>query len=127
MRFVVANPYGANLLVEVPLKDTDRQENVYIACKGACDRELQERLRARGAMSAWQDIGDLTNPVFYLKNMMGYINQLHEGRIKVSDQAHDRLKQSTSPWPNELYVTSPRKMPRDSKTHCCSMAYSRFL
>lgn len=101
----IANPYSAIMVIETPLNDINRHDDVYIACKGACDHELQDRLKARGAMSAWQDIGDLTNPVFYLKNMMGYMNQLHEGRITFSDQAHEHLKQ--------IYIALAQRTLRD--------------
>lgn len=67
-------------------------ESVHVVCKSDCDRELQARLKARGYMTAWQDIGDLLNPLFFLKNMISYMNQLHEGERKYSDEAHQEIK-----------------------------------
>lgn len=67
-------------------------ESVHVTCKGDCDRALQNRLQAQGFMTTWEDIGDLLNPLFFLKNMISYMNQLHAGERKYSDDAHQKIK-----------------------------------
>ena len=67
-------------------------ESVYVCCKGDCDDRLQTRLATQGYTTAWEDIGDLLNPLFFIKNMMTYMNQLYAGDCKYSKEAHDAIK-----------------------------------
>ena len=68
-------------------------ESVHVCCKGDCDRTITIRLRNQGYMTAWEDIGDLLNPLGFLKNMITYMNQLYSGKWKYSEKAHDTMKE----------------------------------
>ena len=67
-------------------------ESVHVCCKGDCDDRLRERLATQGCITAWEDIGDLLNPLFFVKNMMTYMNQLYSGNCKYSEEAHNANK-----------------------------------
>ena len=44
-------------------------------------------------MTRWQDIGDLVNPIFFLKNMLTYMNILHAHKDTYSAEAHEHMKE----------------------------------
>jgi hypothetical protein len=55
-------------------------KEVYWACKGGCDRKLeQDAYRRHKCVTAWEDIGDLIIPVWYLRFMFATINRIREG------------------------------------------------
>jgi hypothetical protein len=84
----------ANLVWSIPIgKDTTEYEEVFVVCKGKCDHDLQERLRAQGYTTGWEEMADLFNPILFLKNMLTYMNMLHENQRRFSDKAHKRMKQ----------------------------------
>jgi hypothetical protein len=85
---------GANLVWSIPVgKSGIEYEELFVACKGECDHNLQARLHARGYTTGWEEIADLFNPILFLKNMLTYMNQLHEDPRRFSDKAHKRMKQ----------------------------------
>jgi hypothetical protein len=43
-------------------------------CKGQCDESLRRQPAANGYVTRWEDIGDLVNPIFFLKNRLTYMN-----------------------------------------------------
>lgn len=47
----------------------------------------------RGYITEWEDLGDLCNPLLYLRSIMGYMNDLHSGHENYSKEAHERMKQ----------------------------------
>ena len=67
-------------------------ESVHVCCKGDCDDRLEKRLATQGYTTTWEDIEDLLNPLFFIKNMMTYMNQLYSGDYKYSKKAHDAIK-----------------------------------
>lgn len=67
-------------------------DSVHVCCKGGCDEKLQKQLIIQGYATQWEDIGDLLNPLFFMKNMMTYMNQLYAGKWKYSKEAHDAMK-----------------------------------
>lgn len=90
-------PYSAIIVHAKALDDKVKHpapiESVHVCCKGACDTTLQTWLFARKFTTAWEDIGDLLNPLFFLKNMISYMNALHIGESKFTPDAHEKLKQ----------------------------------
>lgn len=88
----VREPFSANLVSVHPRDKHDHIESVHIVCKGSCDRSFQDRMFKNGYITSWEDIGDLVNPILYLKNMMSYMNILHARDTTVGQQAHKQLK-----------------------------------
>lgn len=50
----------------------------YVACKGRCDRILEQRCRQQGCFTGWRDLTDLASPIQYLHYTMCLINQLYK-------------------------------------------------
>jgi Restriction endonuclease len=68
--------------------------NVYWACKGNCDKLLQERYRGlHGAMAKWEDLSDLVIPFTYLNWVIVSMNEWHSGKVIYRDSAHAEHRQ----------------------------------
>ena len=67
-------------------------ESIHVCCKGKCDKTLEGRLSAYGYTTGWEDVGDLLNPLYFLKNILTYTNQLYAGDQKYSKEAHAAMK-----------------------------------
>lgn len=67
-------------------------QHIYWAHKGECDRSLTAQYQKEGLIEGWQDIGDLSIPVFYLRFIMAIINRIKSGMDEYSEEAYDRLK-----------------------------------
>jgi hypothetical protein len=84
---------SANLVWSTPVsKGEIEYEELFVVCKGECDRKLQARLGAQGYTTGWEEVADLFNPILFLKNMLTYMNMLRETPRRFSDQAHKRMK-----------------------------------
>src|SRR5262249_14491330 len=68
-------------------------EDLFVVCKGNCDRNLQDRLHAQGYTTGWEEVADLFNPILFLKNMLTYMNMLYENPKRFSKKSHKRMKQ----------------------------------
>jgi len=66
--------------------------NIYFACKGKCDDILNKKLKRHDLSDAWNDIDDLTIPLIHIKAVMSEINHLHDGKIKYSEKAIEKLR-----------------------------------
>jgi len=64
-------------------------DDIYCACKGACDRSLE----AKGSTSGWRDLSDLIIPIEYLRFIFAIMNRLRDGHDIYSDNAYDKLKE----------------------------------
>lgn len=70
-----------------------RVEDLYFACKGACDRTLRERYRTRYKTTCpWKDLSDLVIPAELLRWIMATLNQLRDPKYVFSDRAFEREK-----------------------------------
>lgn len=68
-------------------------EDVYFACKGACDKTLQERYRSRYKTTCpWKDLSDLVIPAELLRWIIATLNQVHDSRYIYSDLAFQKEK-----------------------------------
>ena len=67
-------------------------EDVYAACKGACDKTMQERSRARGLTTGWEDLSDLVIPVQFLQRLFAIMNCIRSGTDVYSDAAYQKEK-----------------------------------
>lgn len=73
--------------------EEDYIDDIYIACKGECDRVKSNYYNSIGYTSnGWQDILDLTNPALFIKYIIATLNNIKEGTIKYSDQAFTKEK-----------------------------------
>jgi hypothetical protein len=95
----------ANLVWAIPIRGDSEYRELFVVCKGQCDHDLQEKLRARGCTSGWEEIDDLMNPLLFLKNVLTYMNQLRAEPGRVSDEVHKRMK--------EIYVALAQRTLRE--------------
>jgi hypothetical protein len=79
-------------------------EKLFVVCK-ECDHHLQERLRAQGYTTSWEEVGDLFNPILFLKNMLTYMNMLYENPRRISEEVHKRMK--------EIYIALAQRTLRE--------------
>jgi adenosyl cobinamide kinase/adenosyl cobinamide phosphate guanylyltransferase len=69
-------------------------ESMYFACKGKCDKEMQERCRHEfKTSSGWKDLSDLVIPADLLRWIMATLNRLRSGKYKYADAAFEKEKQ----------------------------------
>ncbi len=101
----VREPSQAILVWASPRDNHKRFESLHVVCKGDCDKTLERRLLAQGYLTRWEDIGDLVNPIFFLKNMLTYMNGLHAREDEYSQDAHKRMK--------ELYIALAQRTLRE--------------
>lgn len=86
-------------------KDFKEIEDVFVVCKGMCDKKLEDMLYKKGYITQWEDIENLCNPLGFLKNFLGYMNALYSGRYKISQKAHKKQK--------EIYIAAAQKVLRE--------------
>lgn len=67
--------------------------DVYYACTGACDRQLEKELFKKfSAISSWNSLEDLAIPQNYIRFMLCFMNLLESGQASFSKKAYDKLK-----------------------------------
>ena len=90
------NPYQANIVFAIKHDSKTDQihvEDIYWACKGRCDKELEYYYTNElGLSTGWKDIGDLIITVLFLEWLMADLNNLREGRYIYSEKAFKKLK-----------------------------------
>lgn len=101
----IQEPYGANIALSFSKDDYNHYLDAHVVCKGECDDKLEASLWKQGHLSSWEDIGDLTNPVIFLRNIITYTNQLQRRRQTYSDQAHKKMKR--------IYIAIAQRTLRD--------------
>lgn len=70
--------YGNNF-ADNDIPKVRKNDDMYFACKGECDRKLKERFRQKGLMdNGWEDISDLKNPSLWIKRLMAFTNGIFE-------------------------------------------------
>jgi len=68
-------------------------EEMYYACKGACDEQLRKSIWERYKKSTgWKDITDLAIPLEFLRYVIATINRLRDGNYKYTDSAFEKEK-----------------------------------
>ena len=88
----VIDPYAAIVLFATERSPGKIRKSIHISCKGACTTEVERRLELQGLTTGWQDIGDLVNPVSYLKFYLSYMNQIRTNPENTSDDFHEQMK-----------------------------------
>ena len=63
------DPAGSNVVLN---KDSNGiLVNIYVCCKGECDRNL-------GSLAGWQDLARFTNPYLYLQHINSVLNEIQK-------------------------------------------------
>jgi hypothetical protein len=88
--------YSANL-VHIERYDEESSktliQEVYVACKENCDRNLSTSAETRGMTTGWTDISDLTIPIEFLRYVFAIMNNIRQGTINFTDEAFDKEKE----------------------------------
>lgn len=92
LKLSVLKLYHANVLFASDRNGNGVKQSVNIACKGQCTTDVETTLRGKGLTTGWEDIGDLINPVSYLKFYLTYMNQLKSNSAKYSENYHNQMK-----------------------------------
>ncbi|PJE47056.1 MAG: restriction endonuclease [Sediminibacterium sp.] len=68
-------------------------DDIYIACKGKCDKEKENEFRIKGlTTNNWNDLKDLTNSALFIKYIMATLNQLQSGNYEYTKEAFAKEK-----------------------------------
>ncbi|MBI5016840.1 MAG: restriction endonuclease [Deltaproteobacteria bacterium] len=71
----------------------ERVEEIYFACKGKCDKQLQKLYWQKYKTSCgWKDLSDLAMPTEFLRWIMATLNRLRSGEYRYTDSAFDKEK-----------------------------------
>jgi hypothetical protein len=66
--------------------------DAYCACKGICDRLLEQHFYSLGYGNGWNDISDLAIPYYFLKFQFSILNRIRNGQDEYTDEAYEKLK-----------------------------------
>ena len=88
---VFENP-KMSIMVMVKDLNTNSIIDVYACCKGKCDNILKlSRVKEKG-VDGWKDIAAFHNPLTFLRQMFGIMNQLQKG-VKIDEEAFKNYKE----------------------------------
>jgi len=69
-------------------------ERMYFACKGECDKRMEDACRREfDTMAAWKDLSDLVIPADLLRWIMATLNRLRSGEYRYTDRAFQKEKE----------------------------------
>lgn len=75
------------------IDDVEIVEHMYFACKGSCDKILDERMFEQyDLVTGWNDLTDLVIPTNFLRYIIATINRMNTGRYKYSEEAFKKEK-----------------------------------
>jgi hypothetical protein len=85
------------LIAQIEISDdkagVERVEEMYFACKGKCDKQLQKLYWQKYHTSCgWKDLSDLAIPAEFLRWIMATFNRLRSGQYGYSDSAFKKEK-----------------------------------
>lgn len=94
------NQYGSNIVFVKKIERNEdftiektTYEDVYWACKGECDRELEKRyVVGSGCTSSWEDIGDMIKPTVYLRYIFSIMNTYKNKSNIITEVADEKIK-----------------------------------
>lgn len=84
---------GIGTMIGFVKKENDVIENIYVACKGDCDKKIREELRQKDFYTTWNSINDLLIPYKYLEFNIAIMNQLRNSEEEYKDEAFNKLKE----------------------------------
>lgn len=68
-------------------------KDVYWACKGGCDRTLEHRAyEVHKCITAWEDIGDLVVPAWFLRWIFGTMNRMQKGIDVYEGDSYEKVR-----------------------------------
>lgn len=67
--------------------------DLYVACKGECDKQLDDHCYSNGYYTKWEDISDIVIPTKYLMWIIAILNQFYDERIVFGDECFKKLKE----------------------------------
>jgi len=85
-------------------KKDDMIEDIYVACKGKCDRILQSKFSQRGLHDLWDELGNLKAPLGFLRWLLKTENHLLE-MYSLDTKAREKL--------NYILISSFQQVSRD--------------
>jgi hypothetical protein len=68
-------------------------EEVYVVCKGDCDKTERQRQQAQRRLTGWADLDDMVMPIENLRYVFATMNLLRAGHITYTDEAFEQEKQ----------------------------------
>ncbi len=74
--------------------DVSHYVDFYWACKGGCDRKIQNGY-SEGYSTTWQDITDILIPANYVRWHIGIMNAIYDGRAMYNRESFERIKEFT--------------------------------
>lgn len=95
---ILTDPKRSNVIfaydrLENQEDDKELIRGFFWACKGECDRSLEQRLYdSHKLLTKWEDVSDLMIPTKYVKWMMAILNGLQSGRDQWDDEAFGNFK-----------------------------------
>lgn len=66
--------------------------DIYCACKGTCDEDLEDYHFKLGHTNGWEDISDLIIPYKFLQFLMSIMNRIRAEEDIYTDEAFEKLK-----------------------------------
>jgi hypothetical protein len=78
------------VVAQVPMYEKDECHilHIYFACKGQCDKQLENSCYARyRQVTNWEDLSDIASPNQYLQRILSMINQIASGKYFYSEAA----------------------------------------
>ena len=87
--------YSANL---VQVYRWDQQtgkeliQDVYVTCKGECDRIFDRAARDQGLHTGWHDLSDMVIPIEFLRWVFAIMNRIRSGKDQYTDEAYKKQK-----------------------------------
>lgn len=67
--------------------------DIYWACKGNCDRAVEEQFDKRQLLTVWDDIEDLAIPFIFLRWIMGFMNDTRDGNTIFTEESYAKFKE----------------------------------
>ncbi len=75
------------------IKYEDKIYDIYWACKGQCDKSLENKFfQTYNVGTAWEDIDDLVMPAHFIKWVLAILNRLENKKDNYSPEAYKKLK-----------------------------------
>lgn len=65
---------------------------IYFACKGEHDRQLESYFFKKNKLTTWTDLSDLVIPLNFIRFIMSHLNQIRTNETVYSEQAFQQLK-----------------------------------
>jgi len=75
------------------LNGSSHYEDIYVVCKGKCDKIAEKQQHRHSRSTEWDDLDDKVVPIEFLRTLFSSMDQLREGSTTYSDQAFKKKKE----------------------------------